>query len=54
VFTIIVTAGISAVLFLMAVNTPGKHDQDTLLAYQNSILRQNNRCVGVDSIGLSW
>lgn len=45
VFTLIVTAGISALLFVLAVYTPGKYDQNQLLAYQNSMLRHNNRWV---------
>lgn len=43
VFTLIITAGISALLFVLGVYTPGKYDQDQLLAYQNSMLRHNNR-----------
>jgi hypothetical protein len=46
-----VTAGMSALLFVLAVYTPGKYDQDQLLAYQNSMLRQNNRCVEGVSVG---
>lgn len=34
-------------LFALAVYTPGKYDQEQLLAYQNSMLRHNNRCAHV-------
>lgn len=43
VFTLIITALISGLLFVLGVYTPGKYDQDQLLAYQNSMLRHNNR-----------
>ena len=55
VFTLIVTAGVSALLFTLAVYTPGKYDQDQLLAYQNSMLRHNNRYGPCPGSGLcSW
>jgi hypothetical protein len=52
VFTLIVTAGVSALLFVLAVYTPGKYDQEQLLAYQNSMLRHNNRCGCIWGLGL--
>lgn len=48
VFTLIITAVISGLLFVLGVYTPGKWDQDQLLAYQNSMLRQNNRWEHID------
>jgi hypothetical protein len=42
VFTIIITAAISAIIFLMATHTPSKLDQRQIIAYQEAMLQQGN------------
>jgi hypothetical protein len=42
VFTIIITAAISAVLFLLGTHTPSKLDQAQLREYQQAMLQQGN------------
>lgn len=42
VFTLIITAGISAVLFLFGTGLPSKTDQQQLVSYQNTMLRTSN------------
>lgn len=42
VFTLIVTAGISAILFLMGVHTPNQPDQKALRSYQDALLDSSN------------
>lgn len=41
-FTLIVTAGISAIMFLIGVNIPSMPDQTQLVSYQTSMLRHSN------------
>eukprot|EP00775_Hariotina_reticulata_P009363 gene9363-9526_t len=42
VFTLLVTAGISAILFLMGVHTPNQPDQRALRSYQDALLDSSN------------
>jgi hypothetical protein len=42
VFTLIVAAGISAIMFLMGTHLPSKPDQFQLIAYQTAMLRHSN------------
>jgi predicted PurR-regulated permease PerM len=42
VFTIIITAAISAIIFLMGTHIPSKLDQRQLIEYQNAMLQQGN------------
>eukprot|EP00878_Enallax_costatus_P033281 GHUV01036692.1.p1 GENE.GHUV01036692.1~~GHUV01036692.1.p1 ORF type:complete len:538 (+),score=156.99 GHUV01036692.1:799-2412(+) len=43
VFTLIVTGGLSAILFLMGVHTPSQYDQTTLVDYQDTLLKHANK-----------
>lgn len=42
VFTLIFTAGISAIIFLIGTNLPSKPDQMQLVSYQTTLLRASN------------
>jgi hypothetical protein len=42
VFTLIVTAGVSAILFLLGVHTPNQPDQKALRSYQDVLLDSSN------------
>jgi hypothetical protein len=42
VFTLVFTAGISAIIFLVGTNLPSKPDQVQLVSYQTTLLRASN------------